>query len=55
MLDFKKHLNSTFRKKEVLFTIFDSFELGIKWPSLTVLWLGYVVFYNYFLYDFMIL
>ena len=50
MLDFYKHLNSTFRKKEVLFIIFDSFDICIKRLSLTVArlsWLSITIFlYN---------
>ena len=40
MLDFYKHLNSIFRKKEILF-IFASFELGIKRISLTAALLSF--------------
>ena len=46
MLDFYKHLNSTFKNKEVLFIIFDSFEHGIKWLSLAMAWLS--LLFDYF-------
>ena len=38
-------MNRTFRKREVLFIIFDGFELGIKGPGLTVAWLFITIFF----------